>query len=79
MDCCQGSRSAWDNPAQSLEHLLKRFVEEGFPAAIERKKLCKPPQEIQFGGELEAHLLALACSDPLTGKNVGQCGCRLRT
>ena len=52
---------------RSLEHLKKRFVEEGFSAAIERKKRVKPPREIQFGGEFEAHLLALACSDVPTG------------
>jgi len=53
---------------RSLEHLKKRFVEEGFSAAIERKKRVKPPREIQFGGEFEAHLLALACSDTPKGK-----------
>ncbi len=53
---------------RSLEHLKRRFVEDGLSAAIERKKRVKPPREIQFGGEFEAHLLALACSDPPTGK-----------
>jgi hypothetical protein len=52
---------------RSLEHLKKRFVEEGLSAAIERKKRVKPPREIQFGGEFEAHLLALACSDAPKG------------
>lgn len=52
---------------RSLEHLKKRFVKEGLPAAIERKKRVKPPREIQFGGEFEAHLLALACSDAPAG------------
>ena len=53
---------------RSLEHLKKRFVEEGISAAIERKTRIKPPREIQFGGEFEAHLLALACSDAPTGR-----------
>jgi hypothetical protein len=53
---------------RSLEHLKRRFVEEGLPAAIVRKKRVKPPREIQFGGEFEAHLLALACSDAPKGK-----------
>jgi hypothetical protein len=53
---------------RSLEHLKKRFVEEGFSSAIERKKRVKPPREKQFGGEFEAHLLALACSDPPEGR-----------
>lgn len=47
---------------RSLEHLKKKFVEEGLAAALERKIRVKPPREIQFGGEFEAQLLALACS-----------------
>lgn len=54
---------------RSLEHLKKRFVEKGLPEALERKKRVKPPREIQFGGEFEAQLLALACSDVPEGKN----------
>ncbi len=53
---------------RSLEHLKKRFVEEGLQAAIVRKVRVKPPREIQFGGEFEAHLLALACSDAPEGR-----------
>ena len=53
---------------RSLEHLKKRFVEEGFSVAIERKKRLTPPREIQFGGEFEAHLLALACSEAPEGR-----------
>jgi hypothetical protein len=48
---------------RSLEHLKKQFVEEGLPAAIERKKRVKPPREIQFGGESEALGISLfGCS-----------------
>jgi len=50
--------------SRSLEHLKKRLVEEGLPAAIERKQRMTPPREIQFGGDFEARLLALACSQP---------------
>ena len=53
---------------RSLEHLKKRFVEEGLSVAIERKKRLTPPREIQFGGEFEAHLLALACSEAPEGR-----------
>jgi hypothetical protein len=55
--------------ARSLEHLKKRFVEEGPQAAIERKRRTTPPREIQFGGEFEAHLLALACSEAPEGRD----------
>ena len=54
--------------SRSLEKLKKRFVEEGLWTAIERKQRIKPPREIQFGGEFEAHLLALACSDAPEGR-----------
>lgn len=53
---------------RSLEHLKKRFVEEGLAAAIERKIRVKPPREIQFGGEFEAQLIALACSTAPEGR-----------
>ena len=54
--------------SRTLEHLKKRFVEEGLDAAIERKKRVKPPREVIFGGEFEAKLLALACSEAPEGK-----------
>lgn len=54
---------------RSLEHLKKRFVEAGLSAAIERKERLTPPREIQFGGEFEAHLLALACSEVPEGRS----------
>lgn len=54
--------------SRSIEQLKKRFVEEGPQAAIERKKRVTPPREIQFGGEFEAHLLALACSEAPEGR-----------
>ncbi len=53
---------------RSLEKLKKRFVEEGLASALERKKRIAPPREIQFGGDFEAKLLALACSEPPEGR-----------
>ena len=53
---------------RSLEHLKKQFVEEGITSALNRKKRVKPPREIQFGGEFEARLLALACSEVPEGR-----------
>ncbi|MGD0511251.1 MAG: IS630 family transposase [Candidatus Micrarchaeaceae archaeon] len=48
---------------RTIEHLKKRFVEEGLEAALERKKREKPPREVRFDGAFEARLIALACSD----------------
>lgn len=53
---------------RTIEHLKKRFVEEGLEAALTRKKPDRPPREIVFGGEFEARLVALACSDPPEGR-----------
>ena len=55
--------------SRSIEHLKKRFVEEGLETALERKPLEKPPREIIFDGAFEARLVALACSEAPEGHN----------
>jgi transposase len=54
--------------SRAIEHLKKRFVEEGLEAALERKPREKPPREITFDGAFEARLIALACSDAPEGR-----------
>jgi len=49
--------------SRTIEHLKKRFVEEGFEATLERKPREKPPREVIFDGAFEARLISLACSD----------------
>ena len=58
---------ALDVTTKNLENIKKRFVEDGFEAAINRKKRLIPPRETQFGGEFETQLLALACSESPQG------------
>ena len=53
--------------SRTIEHVKKRFVEEGIDAAIERKAREKPPREVTFDGAFEARLIALACSDAPAG------------
>ena len=53
--------------SRTIEHLKKRFVEEGLEAAIERKQRDTPPRSIIFDGEFEARLIALACSEAPEG------------
>ena len=48
--------------------LRKRFVEEGFQAALERKKRETPPW-IKRDGEAEAKIIALTCSAPPAGRS----------
>lgn len=53
--------------SRTIEHLKKRFVEDGLAAALERKARDKPPREIIFDGAFEARLIALACSQAPEG------------
>lgn len=53
---------------RTIEHLKKRFVEDGLEAALERKPREKPPREVIFDGTFEARLIALACSNAPEGR-----------
>jgi hypothetical protein len=48
--------------------MRKVFVEEGFQAALERKKRATPPR-IKIDGEAEAKIIALTCSEPPEGRS----------
>ena len=54
---------------RTLEHMKKRFVEDGIDFAIQRKKREKPPTAKIFDGEFEAKLIALACTEAPEGRN----------
>ncbi len=51
---------------RKIDRVKKRFVEEGFDAALNRKK-TERVYEKKADGEFEAHLIALSCSDPPEG------------
>ena len=51
----------------SLERLRKRFVEEGLEAALERHNRQNYTRKLD--GDGEAHLIAIACSEPPEGRN----------
>jgi transposase len=53
--------------SRTIEHLKKRFVEDGLEAALERKPREKPAREVTFDGAFEARLIAMACSDVPAG------------
>lgn len=53
---------------RTIEHLKKRFVEEGLTAALERRQPEKPPRAVTFDGAFEARLIALACSETPEGR-----------
>ena len=54
--------------ARTIEHLKRRFVEQGLEFALERKRRVRPPRKVIFDGELEARLIALACSPAPPGR-----------
>lgn len=47
---------------RTIEHLKKRFVEDGLEVAIGRKQREIPPVEVRYDGAFDARLLQLACS-----------------
>lgn len=53
--------------SRTVEHIKKRFVEDGLETALERKKRETPPRAVVFDGEFEARLTALACSEAPEG------------
>jgi transposase len=54
--------------ANTVANIRERFVEEGFEAALERKKRLTPPTPYTFDGRAEAHLIRIACSTPPEGR-----------
>jgi transposase len=52
----------------TIERVRQRFVEQGFEAALVRKKQDRPSRERKLDGQGEARLVALACSDPPRGR-----------
>lgn len=51
---------------RTVERLRQRFVEQGLEAALAPKPVPRPPRKVD--GVVEAHLVALACSDPPAGR-----------
>lgn len=53
--------------SRTIEHLKKRFVEQGLEEALVRKPRTRRPRDIIFDGKFEAQLVALACSEAPEG------------
>jgi hypothetical protein len=53
--------------SRTIEHIKKRFVEQGMQAALERKRSETPSRKI-FDGAFDAKLMALACSEAPPGR-----------
>ena len=51
----------------TVQTIRKRYSESGLDAAIYRKKRQTPPIAPKITGDVEAHIIALACSEPPEG------------
>ena len=51
----------------TIERTRETFALEGLEAALTAKKRSEPSKPRKFDGEKEAHLIALACSEPPEG------------
>lgn len=58
---------AYNVSVSTIERVRQRFVEEGLEAALSRKPTSRIYRR-KIEGEEEAHLIALACSDPPEGR-----------
>jgi hypothetical protein len=60
-------KEAFDVSAVTIAAIRKAFVEQGLEVALQRKR---PDRDYKHAldGEGEAHLVALACSEPPTGR-----------
>jgi transposase len=60
--------SALGTSLRTVERVRKRFVTEGFKAAIDHKPQPPRPDKIKIKGDIEQKLITLACSDPPRGR-----------
>lgn len=51
----------------TIERIRRRFVEQGFDDALNRRRQPERPEKRKICGEQEAHLIALCCGEPPEG------------
>ena len=54
---------------ETVYGIRKEFVDEGFDKAVNRKKRVTPPVAPKITGDIEAHIITIACSTPPKGKS----------
>ncbi len=59
---------ALDVAVRTVGNIRQRFVEGGLAGALGRKPQCRPSKVRLLDGRAEAHLIALACSEPPAGR-----------
>lgn len=63
----QEASIAFNTSATTVQNVRTCYGEKGLDATIQRKKRAAPPVEAKVTGDVEAHVIALACGDPPKG------------
>lgn len=58
---------AFNTSSTTVQNVRTAYWERGLEATVQRKKRETPPVEAKVTGEVEAHIIALACGDPPKG------------
>lgn len=61
---------ALDVTVQTVERIRRQLVEEGFESVLSRHEYKQKVPRKKIDGEVEAHLIALSCSEPPEGRAV---------
>jgi hypothetical protein len=73
-DTCQGDRNDEDIAdallvsTRTVARVRKRFVTEGFAAALDHRPQPRRPGKIKIKGDIEQELVRIACGDPPEGR-----------
>ena len=59
---------SFDVTVQTIERVRKQLVEEGLDAVLSRHPYTQKRSRKKIDGDVEAHLIALCCSDPPKGR-----------
>ena len=59
---------SFDVTVQTIERVRKQLVEEGLEAVLSRHQYTQKLSRKKIDGDVEAHLIALCCSDPPKGR-----------
>lgn len=53
---------------QTIERVRKQLVEEGFDVVLSRREYTQKVSRKKIDGDVEAHLVAISCSEPPLGR-----------
>lgn len=53
---------------QTIERVRKQLVEEGFDVVLSRREYTQKVSRKKIDGDVEAHLVAISCSEPPPGR-----------